>query len=221
MPAVRADAKLYGALPNGDASHAEQSASRAGPTSPLRRASPRRPSASPCASRAAVWHSGARVDALHAAHVCSKDRYTSEASKEAIVTSPRDAVSVDVKERLGKWRSAEEGKPLEERPVTRQAVDVPAPTDVKLSERLQRWKGAEDGDAVSAPARKEPITIAEGEPSAPVLAVNALDAIPARLADRVGAYTANTQAQAAEKKTPTDLPAATVRRIPVIAYDVL
>lgn len=79
------------------------------------------------------------------------------------MSSPRDSVSVDVKERLGKWRSAEEGTLIEERAVVRQAVDVPASTDVRLRERLQHWRGAEEGaTGASAPARKEPIKIAEG-----------------------------------------------------------
>jgi len=96
------------------------------------------------------------------------DAWAQMASAQA-VTSPRsggkdkpDDLDVDVgmKDRLGKWKTAEEQK--EDAPVGDSSPRKPADLSVEvgMKDRLGKWKTAEEGKNESAPAaRKEPVKV--------------------------------------------------------------
>jgi len=100
------------------------------------------------------------------------DAWAQMASAQA-VTSPRsggkdkpDDLDVDVgmKDRLGKWKSAEEN-PGESRGDSSARKPADLEVEVGMKDRLGKWKTAEEGKSDAAPAaRKEPVRVHDDAP---------------------------------------------------------
>jgi len=78
-------------------------------------------------------------------------------------TKPADLeVDVGMQDRLGKWKSAEEGKPEEPKGASTPGKPADLEVDVGMKDRLGKWKSAEEGKTDTAvPQRKEPVKVVD------------------------------------------------------------
>jgi hypothetical protein len=109
-----------------------------------------------------------RVDAWAqmAAAEANGDRTAALSPRSGKVKPDDLEVDVGMKDRLGKWKSAEEGKKEEVgRTSPRGAKPADLEVDVGMKDRLGKWKSAEEGKSDQAPTqRKEPVKFVDDHP---------------------------------------------------------